>query len=107
MIDVFLNVLFSALLIGPMTYMVVWGLHNFELTADTIMVWADKQETFFQKMISCANCLAVQTAVALSSLHCLAFGLGLWRWIGITLLSTLFALWLVRAINPLDIESNK
>lgn len=92
----------SAVLVGAMTYMLVWGLHNFEITADSIMPWADKQETFFQKMISCMSCLSVQLAVALSSLHCLAFGMGLWRWAGITVLSSLVSLWLGRALIPLD-----
>jgi len=107
MIDVFFSVALSALMVGPMAYMTVWGMHNFELTSDTIMSWADRQETFLQKMISCPLCFTVQVSVALSSLHCIAFGMGLWRWIGITLLSTMFALWLVRVLNPLDPESGK
>lgn len=98
--------MFSSLLIGCMTYMAVWGLHNFELTMDTVMVWADKQETFLQKMISCPVCLGTQTAVALSSLHCIAFKLGLWSWVAITLLSCLTGLFMIRKLDILT-ESNE
>lgn len=105
MLDIFFTEVLSALIIGSITYVVVWGIHNFELTLDTIMAWADRQETFLQKAISCPVCLTTHTSVALSSLHCIAFGIGLWRWIGITLLSTLLALWMVRVLNPLDRES--
>lgn len=102
MIETFLSVAFSAFLLGAVTYVMVWGLHNFELTSDTIMIWADKQETFLQKMISCPVCLTVQLSVATSSLHCLAFGFGLWRWILLTALTCLMALWLVRTRDPLS-----
>lgn len=108
LIDYLIGVASSSLLLGPMVYMVVWGLHNFDLTVDTIMVWADKQESFLQKMISCSTCLTVQVTLVLTSLHCLAFGLGLWRWVGICLLTSLLALWLLRTITPLDTDtSNK
>lgn len=102
MIWLLAEILISSLIIGVMAYTIVWGLHNFELTADTIMPWADKQETFLQKMISCPVCLSVQLSVALSSLHCLAFGLGLWRWAALSVLSCFIALWLVRSPDPLE-----
>jgi high-affinity Fe2+/Pb2+ permease len=92
----------SAFILGVMAYMFVWGMHNFELTADTIMPWADQQETFLQKMISCPVCFSVQATIALSSLHCLAFEFGLWRWAVICALGCLVALWLIRDLNPLD-----
>jgi len=92
MTDWILTVLLSSLVLGSMAYMVVWGMHNFELTLDTIMVWADQQESFLQKLISCPVCLGVQVVLVLSSLHCLAFGMGLWTWVAITLLACLVAL---------------
>jgi hypothetical protein len=96
------EIIVSSIIIGAMAYMIVWSLHNFELTADTIMPWADRQETFLQKMISCPICLSVQASVALSSLHSLAFGIGLWRWAIICVLSCFMALWLTRSVDPLD-----
>ena len=101
-IEYIIGVVSSTILLGPMVYMMVWGLHNFDLTVDTVMVWADKQESFLQKMISCSTCLTVQVTMLLCSGHCLAFGIGLWRWIGICLLTSLLALWLARTITPLD-----
>lgn len=95
----------TALVLGSCAYMAVWGLHNFEITVDTIMQWADRQETFLQKMVSCPICLSVQVSVALGSLHCIMFGIGLWRWAAICLLTCLVALILVRKLKPLD-ESN-
>lgn len=96
------EIVISSLILGLAAYVMVWGLHNFQLTADTIMPWADKQETFLQKMISCPVCLSVQLSVALSSLHCLAFNVGLWRWAIICLISCFTALWLVRSVDPLE-----
>jgi len=101
MIEWILTVALSAISIGVMSYMIVWGVHNFELTVNTIMVWADQQETFLQKMISCSVCLAVQSTLALTSLHCLVFKLGLWTWICTTLIACLVALVLIKRINPL------
>lgn len=101
MIEWIFTVALSAISIGSMSYMVVWGMHNFELTVDTIMVWADRQETFLQKMISCPVCLGVQSTIALTSLHCLAFKLGLWTWICVALLGCLVALVLIKKIDPL------
>jgi hypothetical protein len=92
----------AALLLGSCTYMVVWGLHNFDITVDTVMQWADRQDTFLQKMISCPVCLSIQVGVALSSLTCLAFGIGLWRWAATTLLTCLVALVFLRKLKPLD-----
>jgi len=100
MTDWILTVLLSSLVLGSMAYMVVWGVHNFELTVDTIMVWADQQESFLQKLISCPVCFSVQVVLALSSLHCLAFGMGLWTWVAITLLACLVAL-LMGRLDPL------
>jgi hypothetical protein len=100
MTDWILTVSLSSLVLGSMAYMVVWGIHNFELTVDTIMVWADRQESFLQKLISCPVCFGVQVVLALSSLHCLAFGMGLWTWVAITLLACLVALFMGR-LDPL------
>lgn len=91
----------SAAMLGCMTYMVVWGMHNFELTVDTVMAWADKQETFLQKMISCPVCFGTQVALALSALHCVVFKLGLWSWVAIALSTCLMALWMIRKLDPL------
>jgi len=93
-------VISSSLLLGSTAYMIVWGVHNFEITADTVMAWADKQESFLQKLISCPMCFSVQTVLVLSSIHCLTFTLGLWTWIIITLLACLVALFAVR-VDPL------
>jgi 4-hydroxy-3-methylbut-2-en-1-yl diphosphate synthase IspG/GcpE len=93
-------VILSAIIIGSMSYMVVWGMHNFELTVNTIMMWADRQETFLQKMISCPVCLSVQSTIALTSLHCLAFNLGLWTWMCVAILGCLVALALIKT-DPL------
>lgn len=106
MLDWLINVVFSALVIGCMTYMVVWGMHNFELTLDTIMAWADQQETFLQKLISCPVCFGTQVAIALSALHCIVFHVGLWSWVTISLSSCLVALILIRKLDPLT-ESEK
>jgi hypothetical protein len=80
--------------------MAVWGMHNFEITVDTIMAWADRQESFLQKMISCPICFGVQMTLALTSMHCLVFGLGLWSWVSISLLGSLTALLMTR-LDPL------
>ena len=80
--------------------MAVWGMHNFEITVDTIMAWADRQESFLQKMISCPICFGVQMTLALTSMHCLVFGLGLWSWVSISLLGSLTALVMTR-LDPL------
>lgn len=101
MIDWALVVIASPLILGSMAYMIVWGMHNFDVTSDTIMAWADKQDTFLQKMISCPMCLGTQVSVALTSLHCLAFGLGLWTWTAISILSCLVTLTLLRRVEPL------
>jgi hypothetical protein len=100
MIDWIITVSLSSLFIGFMAYMVVWGMHNFELTVDTIMAWADQQDSFLQKLISCPVCFGVQVVLVLSSIHCLTFNLGLWTWIGITLLACFVALFMVR-LDPL------
>lgn len=100
MIDWTLTVILSSVVLGSMSYMAVWGMHNFEITVDTIMAWADKQESFLQKMISCPICLGVQMTLALTSMHCLVFGLGLWSWVSISLLGSLTALLMTR-LNPL------
>lgn len=102
MIDWTVTVALSSLVIGTMAYMVVWGLHNFDITVDTIMAWADQQNTFLQKLISCPMCCSVQLAVALTTLHCLTFNLGLWTWVATTLLSCFLALLLVIRLHPLD-----
>jgi hypothetical protein len=75
-------------------------MHNFEITVDTIMAWADRQESFLQKMISCPICFGVQMTLALTSMHCLVFGLGLWSWVSISLLGSLTALLMTR-LDPL------
>ena len=97
-----LEAVLAALLLGPCAYMAVWGMHNFEITVDTIMQWADRQDTFLQKMVSCPVCLSVQASMAMSSITCLAFGIGLWRWAAITLLTCLVSLLLTLKIKPLD-----
>ena len=105
MLEWIFTVIMSAAMIGSMTYMVVWAMHNFELTVDTIMAWADQQNTFLQKMISCPVCFGTQVAVALSALHCVVFKLGLWSWISIALLSCLAALILIRKLDVLTESS--
>ena len=100
MTDWIFTVSLSSLVLGFMAYMIVWGVHNFELTVNTIMVWADQQESFLQKLISCSVCFSVQVVLGLSSLHCLVFGMGLWTWVAITLLSCLVTLLMVR-LDPL------
>lgn len=102
MTDHLITVVFSAVVLGCMTYMVVWGMHNFEITVNTIMPWADKQNTFLQKLVSCEMCLSVQASIALTTAHCLVFKLGLWSWIIICILSCLIALFLIRKIQPLN-----
>ena len=101
MIDWILTAAFSALIVGCMSYMIVWGMHNFEITMDTIMVWADKQETFLQKLVSCPMCFGTQVSLALSAVHCIVFGLGVWSWLTIALCSCLVTLILVRRLDPL------
>jgi|LakMenE18May11ns_1017448.scaffolds.fasta_scaffold9953183_5 hypothetical protein len=100
MIDWTLTVILSSVVLGSMSYMAVWGMHNFEITVDTIMAWADRQESFLQKMISCPICFGVQMTLALTSMHCLVFGLGLWSWVSISLLGSLTALLMTR-LDPL------
>jgi hypothetical protein len=100
MIDWTLTVILSSVVLGSMSYMAVWGMHNFEITVDTIMAWADRQESFLQKMISCPICFGVQMTLALTSMHCLVFGLGLWSWVSISLLGSLTALVMTR-LDPL------
>lgn len=105
MLEMLFTIVLSALVLGSASYMIVWGMHNFELTVNAIMSWADKQESFLQKMISCPVCLGTQVSVALSSLHCLAFSLGLWRWLLITSLTVMFTLLFVNKLKPLDEET--
>ena len=102
MIEWTLSVFLSAAMLGAVAYMVVWGLHNFDITVDTIMAWADQQNTFLQKMISCPMCLTVQTSMALSAMHCFAFGMGLWTWVLLSLGSCLMALFLLRKLSLLE-----
>lgn len=102
MLETLLTVVFSSLVLGSVSYMIVWGMHNFEITVNAIMSWADRQDTFLQKMISCPVCFGTQVGVALSSLHCLAFSLGLWRWLLITALTVMFTLLFVNKLKPLD-----
>lgn len=94
----------SSLIIGCMAYMVVWGMHNFDLTLDTVMAWADQQETFLQKLVSCPVCFGTQVSVALSSLHCVVFHLGLWTWVCLSLMSCLVALVFIKKLDPLTEE---
>lgn len=100
MIDWTLTVILSSLVLGSMSYMAVWGMHNFEITVDTIMMWADRQESFLQKMISCPICFGVQVTLALAAMHCLVFGLGLWSWVAISMLGSLTVL-LLNRLDPL------
>lgn len=104
MLNDLFTVLLSSVALGGVSYMIVWGVHNFEITVNAIMSWADKQESFLQKLISCPLCFGTQVAVATSSLHCLAFSLGLWRWVLITCLTVLCTLLLVHKLKPLDEE---
>jgi len=75
-----IDIMFSGIVLGVVAYGIVWAFHNFEILVDTVMVWADKQETFLQKMISCNVCLTAQVSTALSAVHCLVFDRGLWTW---------------------------
>ena len=96
------DIMFSGILLGVVAYAVVWGLHNLELFANTIMVWADKQETFFQKMISCEPCLTTQVSMALAAIHCMIFGGGLWSWLLLTAVTFVFGLSLNRKAGLLN-----
>ena len=97
-----MDIMFSGILLGVVAYAIVWGLHNFDLFVNTIMLWADKQETFFQKMISCEVCLTVQVSAALAATHCLIFGAGLWSWLMLTGLTFVFGLSLNRKVGSLN-----
>lgn len=101
MTDWLFSVLLSSAVLGCMAYMTVWGMHNFDITVNSIMVWADQQETFLQKMVSCPMCLTVQASMALSAFHCLAFGRGLWTWVLLSLGSSLVGLFLLRKLDIL------
>ena len=106
-IDWTITTVLSALVIGGMTYTLVWGMHNFDITVNTIMSWADKQETFLQTLISCPVCFSVQISLLLSTLQCAVFGLGLWTWVAVSLLSCLASLFLIRAVDPLAERKGK
>ena len=106
-IDWTVTIVLSALVIGGMTYTIVWGMHNFDITVNTIMSWADKQETFLQTLISCPVCFSVQISLLLSTLQCVVFGLGLWTWAAVSLLSCLASLFLLRAVDPLAERKEK
>lgn len=102
-----INTVLSALIIGGMTYTIVWGMNNFDITVNTIMSWADKQETFLQTLISCPVCFSVHISLLLSTLQCAVFGLGLWTWIAVSLLSCLSSLFLIRVVDPLAERKEK
>ena len=79
-----IDVMTSGILLGIVTYAIVWGMHNFDIFVDTVMAWADRQETFLQKAISCEVCLTVHVAMSLSAAHCWIFDRGLWTWAMLT-----------------------
>lgn len=87
--------LLACCLLAGMAYAGVWTLHNIDLTRDTIMPWADKQETFLQKMISCHYCAGFQLLMVLTTTGCVAAKLGLATW-----LFYLLGAWMVFLIMP-------
>ena len=96
------EILFSGLVLGLATYTVVWSLHNLSIFVDTVMAWADRQETFLQRMVSCEACLMVQVSMALAAAQCLAFHRGLWTWLVMTAAIYAFAMAISRRLNLLD-----
>jgi hypothetical protein len=78
------EILLSGLVLGLAAYAIVWSLHNLSIFVDTVMAWADRQETFLQRMVSCESCLTAQVSMALAAAQCLAFHRGLWTWLVMT-----------------------
>ena len=102
MIQWCLELLVTGLVLGLTAYAIVWSLHNLSIFVDTVMAWADRQETFLQKMVSCETCLSVQVSMALAAIQCLAFHKGLWTWLVLTAVTYACALAISRKLALLD-----
>jgi hypothetical protein len=96
------EILLSGLVLGLAAYAIVWSLHNLSIFVDTVMAWADRQETFLQRMVSCESCLTVQVSMALAAAQCLAFHRGLWTWLVMTAAIYACAMAVNRKVGLLD-----
>lgn len=96
------DILISGLMLGVVAYAVVWSLHNLSIFVDTVMAWADPQETFLQRMVSCESCLTAQVSMALAAAQCLAFHRGLWTWFVMTVAIYACAMAVNRRLGLLD-----